>query len=71
MENVQSFEDIVEMVENLSPDDQDALFTLIKRRRAEARRREIAENVKQSREELAAGVACSGTVDDLMEEFGR
>lgn len=71
MESVHRFDDIVQIVEDLPPEDQDALFTLIKRRRAEQRRSEIAENIRKSRAELAAGLGCSGTVDDVMEEFGH
>jgi len=65
------FHKILEQVEHLSSEDQDALIDLIKRRRIEARRQEIAGNIRKSKEEFAAGLASHGTVDQLMEEFGR
>ncbi len=65
------FDAILEHVDKLSIEDQDALKDVIKRRRAELRREAIAENVRKSREEFAAGLVNHGTVDELMEEFGR
>jgi hypothetical protein len=65
------FHEILEQVEHLSGEDQDALIDLIKRRRVEARRQEIAENIRKSKEEFEAGLARRGTIDQLMEEFGR
>ncbi len=66
-----SFHEILEQLEHLSTEDQDVLIDVIKRRRAELRRKEIAENIRKSGEEFAAGLTSSGTVDQLMEEFGR
>ena len=65
------FHEIVEQVANLPAEDQDALMDVIKRRRAELRRVEIADNIRKSRTEFADGRATRGTVDELMEEFGR
>jgi len=65
------FHEILEQVEHLSTEDQDVLIDVIKRHRAELRRKEIAENIGKSEEEFAAGLTSSGTVDQLMEEFGR
>ena len=42
--NIASFQDIIESVESLSIEDQDYLFDLIRKRRIEKRRGEIAKN---------------------------
>ncbi|MFH1115706.1 MAG: hypothetical protein V1792_17490 [Pseudomonadota bacterium] len=69
--NTLPFHEIVEQVANLSAEDQDALIDVIKRRRTEVRRAEIAENIRMSQKEFAEGLAKRGTVDELMAEFGR
>lgn len=65
------FHEIVEQVANLPTEDQDALMDVIKRRRADLRRTEIAEDIEKSRKEFAERLALRGTVDDLMQEFGH
>jgi hypothetical protein len=65
------FHEILEQMEHLSAEDQEALMDMIRRRRAALRRAEIAENVRKSTQEFAAGLANSGTVDELMEQFRR
>lgn len=69
--NALPFHELLEQVEGLSPEDQDALIDVIRRRRVDLRRAEIAENIRKSRNELGSGAVTRGTVDELMEEFGR
>lgn len=64
-----SFQEIIDSVEKLSLDDQDYLFELIKRRRIEKRRLEIAANAKATLESLKQGTAKKGTVDDFIADL--
>jgi len=60
------FHELVEYVDELSTDDQEMLFDLIRKRRIEKRRSEIAENAAQTLAAVRAGTAKSGSVKDLM-----
>ena len=64
-----SFQEIIDSVEKLSLDDQNYLFELIKKRRIEKRRLEIAANAKATLESLKQGTAKKGSVDDLMADL--
>ncbi len=64
-----SFQEILDSIENLSIDDQDYLFELIKKRRIEKRRLEIAAHAKATLESLKQGTAKKGTVDDLIADL--
>lgn len=64
-----SFQEIIDSVENFSFDDQDYLFDLIKKRRIEKRRLEIAANAKAALESLKQGTAKKGSVDDLIADL--
>ncbi|MFH0825985.1 MAG: hypothetical protein V2B18_24790 [Pseudomonadota bacterium] len=65
------FHKILDLIANLPTEDQDALMDVVKRRRTELRRAEIADNIRESKLEFAAGRTTRGTVDDLMQEFDR
>jgi hypothetical protein len=60
------FHELVEYVDELSTDDQEMLFDLIRKRRIEKRRAEIAENAAQTLAAVRAGTAKSGSVKDLI-----
>ncbi|MFB2878744.1 hypothetical protein [Floridanema aerugineum] len=64
-----SFQEILDSIENLSIDDQDYLFELIKKRRVEKRRLEIAAHAKATLKSLKQGTAKKGTVDDLIADL--
>ncbi len=64
-----SFQEIIDSVEKLSLDDQNYLFELIKKRRIEKRRLEIAANAKATLESLKQGKAKKGSVDDLIADL--
>lgn len=55
-----TFQDIIESIEKLSLDDQDLLFELIRKRRIEARRAEIAANAQEVLQAVEAGTAKGG-----------
>lgn len=65
------FHELVEYVDELSTDDQEMLFDLIRERRIEKRRAEIAENAAQTLAAVRAGTAKSGSVEDLKADLLR
>lgn len=67
--SILSFQEIIDSVEKLSPDDQDYLFDLIKKRRIEKRRLEIAAHAKATLESLKQGTAKKGNLDNLMSDL--
>jgi hypothetical protein len=64
-----SFQEIIDSGEKLSLDDQDYLFELIKKRRIEKRRLQIAANAKATLESLKQGTAKKGSLDDLIADL--
>ncbi len=63
------FDEVLEIIESFSAEDQDALIEVLQRRRSEQRRSEIAANITQAEEEYKQGKAKRVTVDELMAEF--
>lgn len=65
------FEAVLESVEALSVEDQEALIDLIRRRLVEKRRAEIAANITKAQEEYQTGKVLRGNVDQLMAELTK
>ncbi|MBM4045268.1 MAG: hypothetical protein FJ279_09155 [Planctomycetes bacterium] len=63
------FQDVVEAVESLPPDDQALLVQIIRRRLLEQRRARLVEEVREARDAYRRGEFRRGTVDDLMKEL--
>jgi hypothetical protein len=68
---IYSFDAILELVEEMSDDEQIILIDLIKKRRTEKRRDEIALNIVRANEDYARGQVFRGTLDDVMAELKR
>lgn len=64
-----SFQEIIDSLEKLSIDEQDYLFELIKKRRIEKRRLEIANNAQATLECFKQGTAKTESVDDLIADL--
>ena len=64
-----SFQTLIEYVEKLSTEDQELLFELIKKRRIEKRRQEIASNATETLAALQAGTAKRGTLAELQADL--
>jgi hypothetical protein len=64
-----SFADILEAIDALPDEDQEVLIGIVKRRLNETARERIIRDVQQSRREYEAGLAKTGTVDELMKEL--
>jgi hypothetical protein len=66
---ITSFQEIIDSIEQLSFDEQDYLFELIKKRRIEKRRSEIAADAKATLEAFKQGKAKKGSVEDLIADL--
>ncbi|MEG3952146.1 MULTISPECIES: hypothetical protein [unclassified Microcoleus] len=66
-----SFDAIIELVEEMSDDEQITLIDLIGRRLREKRRDEIALNIVRADEEYLHEQVFRGTVNDIMAELKR
>jgi hypothetical protein len=60
-----TFQEIVDSIEGLSTEDQEQLFELIRKRRVEARRAEIAANAQEVFKAVEMGTAKRGSFEDL------
>lgn len=69
--NTYSFDKVLELVEEMSNDEQITLIDLIRQRLKEKRRDEIALNIIRANEEYAQGQVFRGTVDEVMAELKR
>lgn len=71
MNTYSSFDKVLELVEEMSNDEQIILIDLIGQRLKEKRRDEIALNIICANEEYAQGQVFRGTVDEVMAELKR
>jgi hypothetical protein len=60
-----TFQEIIDSIEILSIEDQEQLFELIRKRRIEARRGEIAANAQEVFKAIETGTAKQGTFEEL------
>jgi ribosomal 50S subunit-associated protein YjgA (DUF615 family) len=60
-----TFQEIIDSIEILPTEDQDQLFELIRKRRVEARRAEIAANAQEVFQAVKMGTAKRGTFEEL------
>lgn len=64
-----TFREALELIESLSDEERLALVEIVKRRLIERRRDEIAESVREAREDYARGEVRKGTADDLLRDL--
>ena len=69
MQSTSHFEEVLEVVETLTLDDQEILVDLVRQRVADKRRAEIARHIAETRAEYEAGQTQRGSVTDLMAEL--
>ena len=62
---ISSFQEIIQSIESLSLEDQDYLFDLIRKRRIERRRSEIAENAREVLKAVENGTAKRGSFQEI------
>lgn len=63
------FDEVVEAVEHLPPEQQADLLDLMQRRLAEQGRHRVAQDVSEGKAEFNSGHAKRGTVNDIMDEI--
>lgn len=63
------FQDVIETVEALPPEDQTLLIEIIRQRLIQQRRAELAEEITEARQAYQHSQVRRGTVSDLMEEL--
>jgi hypothetical protein len=66
-----TFQVALETVEELTPEDQEMLVEIVRRRLIEQRRAELAQDIAAAREAYGRGDVRRGTVDDLMAELAE
>jgi len=65
------FNQILEMIENLSLDEQEDLINIARHRQIEQRREEIATNIIKADQEYQQDEVFRGTVDDVITELNK
>lgn len=63
------FQEVIETVERLPPDDQALLIKIIRQRLIQRRRAELAADIAEAQRAYQQGKVRRGTVADLMEEL--
>ena len=63
------FNEILEIVDSLTLDEQNELIDIIKHRQIQQRRDEIAQNISIAKEEYKSNKVFRGTVDDVIAEL--
>jgi len=63
------FQEVIETVEALPPDDQQLLIEIIRQRLIQHRRANLAEEIAEARRAYREGKVRRGTVTELMEEL--
>jgi hypothetical protein len=65
------FDQILEMIDNLSLDEQEDLINIARNRQIEQKRAEIAANIIDARLEYQQNEVVRGTVDDVIAELNK
>jgi hypothetical protein len=69
MSTLTSFSEVLDAIDRLSPDDQDALIGIVERRRLAQRRAALANDVREARQEFRSGGCHPQRVADLVKEI--
>jgi tetrahydromethanopterin S-methyltransferase subunit A len=69
MQNISSFQQVIEIVEALSLEDQAVLVDIIQQRLRQQRREALLEQVSESEQAYSTGQVHRGSVADLMREL--
>lgn len=69
MERLVSFADVLEAVDQLSGEDQEALIEIIRRRAAELGRKRVVAETEEAQREFAEGHCRPTTPGELMDEI--
>ncbi len=64
-----NFQEALEIIESFPEEQRESLIEIVKCRLVEERRDQLAQGIKEAREEFRRGEVKRGTVDDLMREL--
>lgn len=65
------FNQILEMIDDLSLEEQEELINIVRHRKIEQRREEIANNIAQANQEYQQGNVFRGSVDQVIAELNE
>jgi hypothetical protein len=71
MANLLPFAEVLEAADHLSPDEQEELIAILRRRVAQAARQRLAAEVEEARREFAEGRCRPATTEELMREISK
>jgi hypothetical protein len=63
------FDEVLDAVEKLLPDEQGALIAIVQRRLAEEARRRVVADVQQGRVDFQQGQVSESSIEDLLREI--
>jgi hypothetical protein len=63
------FNELLEAIDKLAPEDQEALIDIVERRRVAQRRAALAKDIEEARRDFQAGQCIPRTTKDLMREI--
>jgi ribosome recycling factor len=66
-----TFDEALDIIESFPEEQKESIIEIVKRRLTEERREQLAQTIKEAREEYARGEVRRGTVDDLIREIAR
>jgi ribosome recycling factor len=66
-----TFDEVLEIIESFPEKQRESIVEIVKRRLTEERREQLAQTIKESREEYARGEVRRGTVEDLIREVSQ
>lgn len=66
-----TFQDAIDAVESLPDDQQENLIEVLRKRRVEQKREQLAQDIQSAREELKRGDVRTGKVSDLQKELSE
>jgi hypothetical protein len=66
-----NFQEALEIIESFPKEQRESLIEIVKCRLVEERRNQLAQGIKEAREEFRRGEVQRGTVDDLIREFSE
>jgi len=66
-----TFDEVLDIIESFPEDQRESIVEIVKQRLVEERRGQLAQTVKEAREEYARGEVRRGTVDDLIREIAQ
>lgn len=69
MENALAFGEVLEVVDKLSLEEQEALIEVVRRRVIERRREKLSREIQDAQKEFQAGFCRPATPDELMAEI--